>query len=500
MTGRHSPPGMETIMSKLCAVAAGSDRESKQDAESSIPMPKAAEIAARFDRLPPSRTVWTMVILISLGGMFEFYDLFFTGYVAPGMIASGLFKPESLGVFAALELLSVAGFGTFVFATFAGLWVGTLAFGFVADRFGRRLVFTWSLIWYMACTVIMAFQTSGFALDIWRFIAGIGIGVELVTIDTYISELIPSRERGRAYAVNQFITFSVVPLVAFLAYVLKGTQPFGLDYWRVVMLIGSVGAVIVWIVRRKIPESPRWLARHGRIDEAERIVADIERQVAAEKGIALPAPQPVLPEQHGRGSYKEIFGPQFRTRTIILSIFNMAQVIGFYGFAAWVPTLLIHRGIHVTASLGYAFVIAIANPFGPLLGVWFADKLERKTQICGSLITMAVVIAIFAQASAPWLLIVLGVLFTLAANIMSYAYHGYQAELYPTRIRARAIGFVYSWSRISAAFAGLAIGILLHGYGVPGVAGFIGVSMLVGICMILLGPSTRGLSLETISH
>jgi len=98
------------------------------------------------------------------------------------------------------------------------------------------------------------------------------------------------------------------------------------------------------------------------------------------------------------------------------------------------------------------------------------------------------------------LLIVLGVLFTLAANIMSYAYHGYQAELFPTRVRARAIGFVYSWSRISAAFAGLAIGILLHGYGVPGVAAFIGVSMLVGIGMILLGPSTRGLSLETISH
>jgi putative MFS transporter len=107
---------------------------------------------------------------------------------------------------------------------------------------------------------------------------------------------------------------------------------------------------------------------------------------------------------------------------------------------------------------------------------------------------------VFSQASEPWLLIVLGVLFTLAANIMSYAYHGYQAELFPTRIRARAIGFVYSWSRISAAFAGLAIGILLHGYGVAGVAAFIGVSMLVGIVMILLGPSTRGLSLESISH
>ncbi|WP_199272453.1 MFS transporter [Paraburkholderia acidisoli] len=441
-----------------------------------------------------------MVILLSLGGIFEFYDLFFTGYVAPGMVHSGLFTPASLGFFSALGPLKVAGFGTFVFSTFAGLWLGALVFGQVADRFGRRMIFTWSLIWYVVCTAIMAFQTTGLALNIWRFIAGIGIGIELVTIDTYISELIPSAERGRAYAVNQFITFSVVPVVAFLAYILKDTQPLGLDYWRIVILIGSVGAVAVWFLRRRIPESPRWLARNGREEEAEQIVADIERRVTAETGVALPPPGPIVVEKAGRGSLGEVLRAPYLRRTVILSIFNMAQVIGFYGFAAWVPTLLIERGVHVTQSLAYAFVIAIANPFGPLIGVWFADKLERKTQIIGGLLTMGVVITLFAQASQPWLLIVLGVMFTLASNVMSYAYHGYQAELYPTRVRARAVGFVYSWSRIAAAFAGLAIGILLHHYGVPGVAVFIGASMLVGIVMIVLGPVTRGLALETISH
>jgi putative MFS transporter len=461
---------------------------------------KSAEIAARLDRLPRSRTIWTMIILISLGGVFEFYDLFFTGYVAPGMVESGLFKPESLGFFALLKPIAIAGFGTFVFATFAGLWVGTLAFGSVADRYGRRFIFTWSLVWYMICTIIMAFQTTGFAIDIWRFVAGIGIGVELVTIDTYISEIIPSRERGRAYAANQVITFAIVPVIAFLAYALKGTRPFGLDYWRVVILIGSVGAVFVWILRRRIPESPRWLARRGRLDEAEAIIVDIERKVTAETGAALPPPQPVAPEVEGRGSLSEIFGPLYRRRTILLSIFNMAQVVGFYGFAAWVPTLLIARGIHVTASLGFAFIIAIANPFGPLLGMLFADRVERKTQICVSLLIMGLVMAWFSQATSPVLLTLLGVVFTLAANVMSYAYHGYQAELYPTRVRARAVGFVYSWSRISAAFTGLVIGNLLHSYGVTGVAYFIGVSMVLGICMILLGPRTKGLSLETINR
>ncbi len=460
----------------------------------------AAQIAARIDRLPSSRTVWTMVVLISLGGVFEFYDLFFTGYVAPGMIGAGLFKPESLGVLASLKPLAIAGFGTFVFATFAGLWVGALLLGFFADRFGRRSVFTGALVWYMVCTAIMAFQTSGLWLDVWRFIAGIGIGIELVTIDTYISELIPGRDRGRAYAVNQFITFCVVPLIAFLAWALKGTTPFGMDYWRVLILVGSVGAVVVWVLQRGIPESPRWLARRGRIDDAERIVSDIERKVLAEGRGPLPEAVVQAREQAGEGSLAEIFGPQYLRRTVIMSVFNMAQVIGFYGFAAWVPTLLIHRGVHVTTSLQYAFIIAIANPVGPLLGSWFADRLERKTQISVALLVMGVTIALFAQASAPALLIGLGVVFTLASNIMSFAYHGYQTEVFPTRVRARAVGFVYSWSRLAAAFAGLAIGILLHRWGVPGVALFIAVSMALGIAMILLGPATRGRSLEAINE
>jgi putative MFS transporter len=465
-------------------------------------MDKSAEIAARLDRLPSSRTVWTMVLLLSLGGVFEFYDLFFTAYVAPGMVGAGLFKPESLGFFSALGPIKVAGFGTFVFATFAGLWVGALFAGQLADIMGRRVIFTWSMIWYMVCTAVMAFQTSGLELNLWRFIAGIGLGVELVTIDSYISELIPSRERGRAYAVNQCITFSIVPVIAFLAYAMKDTQPFGIAYWRVIILIGSVGAIAVWFMRRHIPESPRWLVAHGRVEEAERIVTEIERRVEEEKGIKLPAPDlsSAQPEKAERGSLGEVLRAPYLRRTVILSIFNMAQVIGFYGFAAWVPTLLMSRGVTVTHSLAYAFIIAIANPFGPLLGVLFADKFERKTQIVGGLLVMAIVIVLFSQASGSGVLIVLGVLFTLASNIMSYAYHGYQAEVYPTRIRARAVGFVYSWSRLAAAFAGLVIGILLHHYGVPGVAAFIGVSMVVGIVMILLGPATRGRSLESISH
>ncbi len=460
-----------------------------------------ADVAARLDRLPPTRAVWRLVLLISLGGFFEFYDLFFTGYVAPGMIASGLFKPESLGVFASLAVLRVAGFGVFVFATFAGLWVGTLAFGQVADRFGRRTVFTGSLIWYSVTTAIMAFQTNGFDLVVWRFIAGVGIGVELVTIDAYISELVPPATRGRAFCFNQVITFLAVPVCAALAWGLKGTSPFGLDYWRVIILVGSAGALIVWFLRLGLPESPRWVARHGKGEAALAIVADLERRVAGESGAFLPAPKPAAPEDFAAsGSLADAFAPPYLGRTVILSIFNGAQVIGFYGFAAWVPTLLMHRGVNVTTSLEYSFIIAIASPFGPLVGALFADRIERKTQIVAALVAMGVAMTLFSLASDAAPLIALGVVFTLASNVMSYAFHNYQAELYPTRIRARAIGFVYSWSRLVGAFAGLVIGLLLEAGGVPFVAVFIGAAMAVGVVAIALGPSTRGLALEEINR
>ena len=489
----------------------------------------AAQIAARLDRLPSSRTVWTLIALISLGGVFEFYDLFFTAYVAPGMVHGQLFTAESLGFFASLDVLRVSGFGTFVFSTFAGLWVGVVAFGHAADRFGRKPVFTWSLMGYAAATAIMAFQRTGEWINVWRFIAGVGFGVQLVTVDTYIVELTPLHLRGRAFSVNQCISFSVVPVVALLSWLLLDKTPFGLDGWRWVVLIGTSGAAAVWALRAGIPESPRWLAAQGRLEEAERIVASIEERVAAELGGADPrtaepglgdgdppgvmAHRPTNPggadregsDRKGAASQRQasltdIFAPRYRGRTLMLSIFNMAQVIGFYGFNSWLPTLLTARGINVTHGLEYAFIIAIAQPIGPLLGTLIADRIERKTQIVAGLACMGAAMAGFAAATSPTALIALGIAFTLAANIMSYAYHGYQAELFPTPIRSRAVGFVYSWSRLAAAFAGLAVGFLLADGGVPAVAVFIGGAMAVGIAAVgIFGPSTRGVALEQLN-
>jgi putative MFS transporter len=331
-------------------------------------------------------------------------------------------------------------------------------------------------------------------------VAGVGFGVQLITVDTYVAELVPRRLRGRAFSINQFISFCVVPIVALLAWLLVPLKPLGFDGWRWVVLVGSAGALVVWGLRAGIPESPRWLAGKNRVDEADAIVAGIEAKVAAEYGGTLPPPQPAAAEPGGSARLADIFSAGYRGRTIMMSIFNAAQVIGFYGFNSWVPTLLIARGINITHGLEYAFIIAISQPVGPLLGSYFADRIERKYQIIAGLAGMGVLMAAFAFATSAAALIPIGIAFTLAANVMSYAYHGYQAELFPTRIRSRAVGFVYSWSRIAAAFSGLIVGSLLATGGVPAVAVFIGGAMIVGIGVIgIFGPSTNGLALEQLN-
>src|ERR1700728_4618182 len=371
----------------------------------------STDVAGPVRRLPPSRTVWTIVLLISLGCVFEFYDLFFTAYVAPAMTESGLFTQESLGIFASLQAIRVAGFGTFVFSTFAGLWFGVVALGHTADRFGRKTVFTWSLVWYCSCTAIMAFQRSGLWLNIWRLIAGVGFGVQLVTVDTYIAELVPRHLRGRAFSVNQFISFCVVPVVALLAWLLVPHKPFGVDGWRWAVLLGSVGALIVCALRAGIPESPRWLASQGRMDEADAIVGALEIKVAAETRSTLPTPSTKGVEPPGSARLVDIFSVRYRGRTLMLSVFNAAQVIGFYGFNSWIPTLLIARGINITRGLEYAFIIPISHPAGTLLGIYFAVRVERKYQIIAGLAGMGVLMAAFAFATSAAALIAIGIAF-----------------------------------------------------------------------------------------
>src|SRR3979409_2586255 len=263
------------------------------------------EISRRLESLPASSYLWRLVILLSLGGWFEVYDLFFTGYIAPGLNRSGLLTTPPQAFF------GFSGIGAFAAATFAGLFVGTFFLGFLADRFGRRSIFTYALLGYTAATVVMACQTTSGGVLLWRFIAGIGIGVEIITIDTYITELVPSWMRGRAFAVNQALMFVAVPVVAFLSWWLVPLSPYGIDGWRWVVLIGAAGGMVIWILRLFVPESPLWLARHGRTEEAVKIL----RMLEASAGNAAARPQRTADAPPARVAakvgYAELFKPPY---------------------------------------------------------------------------------------------------------------------------------------------------------------------------------------------
>jgi putative MFS transporter len=463
-------------------------------------------IRGRLERLPPTRYIWSLVLLLSLGGWFEYYDLFFTAYVGPGLVRSGVFTSTSVAFF------GFNGLASFVAATFAGLLIGTLLFGFAADRFGRRLIFTSSLLWYTAATIVMAFQQTAHGIVLWRMIAGVGIGVELVTIDTYITELMPRQLRGRAIALSQIVGFTALPAVALLSWWLVPQKLFALDGWRWVVLAGSLGAFFVWFIRRSLPESPRWLMAHGKFDEAERVTAamearvrqDLEREAATgshEPPQIAPAVLVASRPAETRGSLLEIAHPPYRKRALMLMVFNFFQTIGYYGFASWVPTLLIASGITTTNSLQYSFLIALSAPLGPLLAYRVADRIERKWQIVFTAACIAIFGVLFARQRDPVWLITCGVLLTCANNCMSIAFHAYQTELFPTRIRAQAVGFVYSWSRLSAIFTSFLIAFFLRHYGTRGVFAFIAAAMAVVILAIgIFGPRTRGLALEDISQ
>jgi putative MFS transporter len=465
-------------------------------AEHAEPVEQVAVITARFNRLPASRYMWQLIVLLSLCGFFEIYEIALTSTLSPGLIRAGVFNADAKGLFGLTDQASFAA------ATFLGLFIGTSSFAAVADRFGRRSILIGSLAWYIAATAVMAAQNTAVSVDLWRFIAGVGVGVQLVTIDSYIAEWVPKDRRGKAFAINYGLMYLAVPVAALLSWLLLPRAPLGISGWRYAAAFPLFATAVVWWVYRFLPESPRWLLQRGHVAAAERLVSQIESRVRQEIGGELPMVPPVkIPETPGSSGFGEIFRPPYRRRTCMLLALNIFQALGFYGFSNWVPALLTSQGVSFVKSLEYSFVIAIVYPLTPLLCTLIADRIERKWQIVIGAAGTAVFGLLFSRQSAAANLVLFGALVTISNIVLSYSYHAYQTELYPTRIRARAVGFVYSFSRLATILSGFAIAIALRDFGTTGVFVFIASCMLVVVLSVgAFGPRTRGLTLEEASQ
>jgi putative MFS transporter len=440
-----------------------------------------------MEALPMGSFHRRFIALVSLGGWFDFYDIYMMAYIGATLQNSGF--------------LTLQQFSTVIAAGFLGMFTGTIIFGMGSDRMGRRSAFVAMLLIYSAFTLAGAFAPSAGWLIALRFFAGIGIGAELVVIDTYVSEMVPSGARGRYVAISQMTGFTAVPIVAILVRVLAPTH-FLIDGWRWVMVIGSMGAALAWYFRRRLPESPRWLESRGRHAEAERIVAALESEsLSGDSRDTTKSPISADGAAQERSSFVELWRPPYRRRTIMLVVFHALQTIGYYGFANWAPTFLLRRGVSLVHSLEYTMLIALVSPLGPALAVLTSDRLERKWAIVAMALLIAALGLGFAFWSAPVLIVASGALVTLCSNWFSALLHAYQSELFPTRLRATGVGFTYSWSRLSAVFSSLLIGAVLVRGGVGAVftllaAAMCGVALIIG----LFGPRTNRIALEQLAR
>jgi putative MFS transporter len=442
-------------------------------------------VAGRLERLPLSKFHRRFITLISLGAWFDFYDIFMVAYLGASLHASGFFNLRQLSLF--------------ISAGFIGMFVGTIVFGIGSDYLGRRSAFIFMLLIYSFFTLLGAFSPSPRWLIASRVLAGLGIGAEIVVIDTYVTEMVPSTVRGRYVAITQVSGFTAVPVVAALSWLLVPTH-FLLEGWRWVMVIGAMGALLAWYLRRSLTESPRWLESRGREFEAEQIIRRIEAEVQMEMGRPLTRVSDIPAEFSKQFPLAELWRGPYLRRTLMLIGFHFLQTIGIYGYANWLPTFLVQQGIPLVRSLGYTLLMALASPLGPLIAVWTADRIERKWTITALSAVIAIAGLGFAQARSPVSIVFFGALITLLSYWFSAALHAYQAELFPTRARATGVGFTYSWSRLSAALSSLVIGALLV-HGVAAVILFVSLSWL-GVALIigLLGPRTNAIPLEVVSR
>jgi MFS transporter, putative metabolite:H+ symporter len=445
------------------------------------------QIAARIERLPFSRWHLKMGTIVATGWFFDGFDALAIAYVLPV-----LFR---------LWHLSFTKFGAMIAAGYAGQLIGSIFFGWLGERIGRVPVFRYTLILYTVMSVVCAFAWDYDSLFWMRVIQGLGLGGEIPILASYIGEFAKSSHRGR-YGLGFQLWFSISFIfVSAVSYFVVPNWG-----WQAMFLIGAIPAIIIIPMRQLMPESPRWLANHGRYDEANAILSKIEDEISERGAKPLPpVPDQIATVRPAKARIGDLLKGIYCRRTLAVWVIWFCTYIIIYGLNTTVPTLLrniYHASLPQSISFGF-FSSGLALCF-TVTGIFLIDIYGRRPLFALGQLCSAVPLILLAVWAAPGMSIaLLMALFMLASSfnsILALGLSTYTAELYPTEMRAVGVGVGNAWVRFAAIVGPLFLGWAIPHIGLNTVyAVYAGFAIIGGLTVIFFATETRGQVLETLS-
>jgi putative MFS transporter len=440
-------------------------------------MAHAVNAGARLDRLPISSFHYRIFGLVGAGMFFDGYDL----YVAGGVLASAVQSKFST-VPQNLQFISL---------TFVGMTVGALITGFVGDKYGRRFTYQINLLIFGLASLAAAFAQDMNQLIACRFVQGLGLGAEIVVGYSTLTEFVPPKTRGRWLSMMAFIVVAGFPATSLLGYLI--IPNFG---WRPMFVIAGVGSLIVWYLRKNLPESPRWLESKGRMEQAETLMQAIEQEASGGK----PLPPVVVPAPVAQVAAVDLIRPPLLQRMLVGSWVLITINTLIFGFVIFLPQFFLRQGLTITNSLAYTLVLSAASLVGCALGAYTSDAVGRRWSIIGaSLVTIVAgyVYARFDATADPAILLSVGFILVVAIYVQTAILYGvYTPELFPTEIRLRANGICNTFGRGATVVSPFIVGALMASYQLPGV-----VWLMIGLVVVQIvvvwawgvEPRNRGL-------
>jgi putative MFS transporter len=456
------------------------------DTSASVNARDELHIAARIERLPYSPWHVRMRIILGVATFFDAFDALTIAYIVPSLLGEWHFSPAQIG-----PLFSIG---------YAGQAIGALAFGWLAERFGRVRMAMFTVLIFAVMSIFCANAQNYEQLFWYRFVQGIGLGGEVPLAAAYINEIAKAKGRGRFFLYYEAVFPAGLLAVALIAAWVVPT--FG---WRWMFYIGAVPALIVIGMRQWCPESPRWLASRGRKADAEASMAEIEAAVSGYGARPLP-PVPDLPLQPppiDRPGIGELFRGMYLQRTIVVSLLWIAAYMVTYGLIVWLPT--IYRtvyGLSVQDSINYSLLQQVMSMIAFLIAASVIDATGRKKMFAFCFIVGALPLFLlwYLKGGTADSVRYLAAVSMLFVSVCSGALYLYVPELYPTRIRALGTAWSTFWLRIASIAGPLIVGWILPVGGTAGVFLFVGiVSLLGGIVCLLFAEETSGKVLEEIS-